>query len=177
MSDLKIILFLCSWGPHAAYQALQDSAADIPLEINMVRIPCSGRISKALLFKPFEMGADGVALLGCESGTCRYGTGPATALDNVADTRDILDLLGLGKDRLRLGSFMPEDSGGLLTFIKGFADDIAAIGKSPVIPAGKEDLLCEPRGMIEEIVATHDVYACQDCGKCSSACPLTLAGR
>jgi len=30
---------------------------------------------------------------------------------------------------------------------------------------------------IEEVVSAHDVYACQDCGKCSSACPLTLAGK
>ena len=62
----------------------------------MVRIPCTGRISKALLFKPFEMGADGVALVGCESGACRYGTGTATAEKNVEDARGIVDLLGLG---------------------------------------------------------------------------------
>ena len=92
MRDFKIILFLCSWGPHAAYQALQDTAAEIPAEVNMVRIPCSGRISKALLFKPFELGADGVALLGCESGACRYGTGTENAQKNVEDTRNILGL-------------------------------------------------------------------------------------
>ncbi|NQU13066.1 MAG: hydrogenase iron-sulfur subunit, partial [Desulfobacteraceae bacterium] len=73
-TDFSIILFLCNWGPHAAFQDLQDSATQIPSEIKMVRIPCSGRISKALLFKPFEMGADGVTLVGCKTGTCRYGT-------------------------------------------------------------------------------------------------------
>jgi heterodisulfide reductase subunit D len=53
MSDYKIILFLCNWGPHAAYQSLQDQGADIPSEIRMVRIPCSGRITKALLLRSF----------------------------------------------------------------------------------------------------------------------------
>ena len=103
---MRIILFLCSWGPHAAYQTLQDMASQIPAEIKMVRIPCTGRISKALLLKPFEMGADGVALVGCEPGSCRYGTGTATAENNVEDTRSILDLLGLGQDRLRLDTFI-----------------------------------------------------------------------
>jgi len=177
MSNFKIILFLCSWGPHAAYQKLQDSGADIPPEINMVRIPCSGRISKALLFKPFEMGADGVALLGCQSGACRYGTGTATALNNVEDTRGILDLLGLGKERLRLANFMPEESEDLLRFVTEFTTEIKAIGKSPVVPAPKEDPLAEPRELVNQVVAAHDVYACQDCGKCSSACPLTLSGK
>ena len=93
MTKFNIILFLCSWGPHAAYQTLQDNASDIPPEIKMVRIPCSGRITKALLFKPFEMGADGVMLIGCEPGSCRYGTGTTTAENNVKDTRGILELL------------------------------------------------------------------------------------
>ena len=43
-TDLKIILFLCNWGPHAAYQTLQDTGAQIPTEIKMVRIPCAGKV-------------------------------------------------------------------------------------------------------------------------------------
>ncbi len=177
MSDLKIILFLCSWGPHAAYQTLQDMALNIPAEIKMVRIPCTGRISKALLFKPFEMGADGVALVGCEPGSCRYGTGTATAENNVEDTRGILDLLGLGQDRLRLGTFIPEESEALLQFLTDFSDVIKTIGKSPVVPRPKIISLPGKGDLITQALAAHDIYACQDCGKCSSACPLTLSGK
>ena len=54
MDNLKIILFICNWGPHAAFQALQDSGADIPPEVSMIRIPCTGSMSKSLLFKAFE---------------------------------------------------------------------------------------------------------------------------
>ncbi len=175
--DFKIILFLCSWGPHEAYQALQDRAAAIPPEIKMVRIPCTGRISKSLLFKAFEMGADGVALVGCESGTCRYGTGTANAQNNVTDTRGILDLIGLGQERLQLATYMPEQSQELLAFLTTFRDQIAAIGKTPVVhvPRASED--GQTQELKPEILSAHDIYACQDCGKCSSACPLTLSGK
>jgi len=178
--DYKIILFLCNWGPHAAYQALQDSASQIPAEVKMVRIPCTGRINKALLFKSFEMGADGVALVGCESGSCRYGTGTTTSQKNVEDSREILDLLGLRKDRLRLENFLPDESESLLKFLKEFADEIKAIGKSPVTPSPTRKPALEGHELIKQIkqiIAYHDVYACQDCGKCSSACPLTLSGK
>lgn len=178
--DYKIILFLCNWGPHAAYQALQDSASQIPAEVKMVRIPCTGRINKALLFKSFEMGADGVALVGCESGSCRYGTGTTTSQKNVEDSREILDLLGLRKDRLRLENFLPDESESLLKFLKEFADEIKAIGKSPVTPSPTRKPALEGHELIKQIkqiIADHDVYACQDCGKCSSACPLTLSGK
>ncbi len=177
MKDMKIILFLCSWGPHAAYQALQDNMASIPGDIKMVRIPCAGRISKALLFKSFEMGADGVALVGCEPGSCRYGTGTDNAHEHVKDTRGILDLLGLGSSRLRLTTFLPDESEKLLAFLTDFAREIAEMGESPVIPVSEDGDRKETDPVLKNILSTHDVYACQDCGKCSSACPLTLSGK
>jgi len=176
-TEFKIVLFLCSWGPHAAFQRLQDQGADIPPEIKMVRIPCSGRISKALLFKPFEMGADGVILVGCAPGACRYGTGTETAAENTEDTRRILDLIGLDGERVQLGNFQPDAADDLLAFLKAFAARIRELGKSPVrAQAGRDRFAAEPE-TVETIVARHDVFACQDCGKCTSACSLALAGK
>ncbi len=174
-TDFKIVLFLCNWGPHVAYQTLQDQRADIPVEIKMVRIPCSGRITKALLFKAFEMGADGVLLIGCQSGTCRYGTGTAAALENTEDTRQIMDLLGLGQERLQLGNFLPDQSEALLAFLQAFTQRVRDMGKSPIVPltAAAPQTAETP----ETVAAGHDVFACQDCGKCTSACPLALAGK
>ena len=177
MTDFNIILFMCNWGPHAAYQTLQDNGAQIPDNIKMVRIPCTGRISKALLFKSFEMGANGVALIGCEPGACRYGTGTTNGQGHVEDTRGILELIGLGKDRLRFATFLPDEPERLLEFLQRFSREIGEMGTSPIRPATESMPVAERDQAIKKIVSTHDVYACQDCGKCSSACPLTLAGK
>ncbi len=177
MTDPKIILFMCSWGPHSAFQALQDQAAPIPDIIKMVRIPCTGRISKALLFKCFEMGAEGVALVGCSPGTCRYGTGTSSASGHVEDTRGILELLGLGKERLRLVTFLPDQSQALLEFLQTFAANIRRMGLSPVTPTEAPRPEGNQNEALKRLSTLHDVFACQDCGKCSSACPLTLVGK
>ncbi len=178
MNDgLSIIVFLCTWGPHAAYQKLQDSASNIPPEMKMVRIPCAGRVNKALLLKPFEMGADGVILLGCRPGSCRYGFGTDTSVQNVEEAREILDLLGLGRDRIRLGAFMPDEPEALLDFLIDFTQGLKTIGKSPVVPKPRTEPLTVNNEHIKKVVSAHDIHACQDCGKCSSACPLTLAGK
>ncbi len=174
MNQYNIVLYLCNWGPHAAFQTLQDRCADIPAEIRMIRIPCTGRISKSMLFKPFEMGADGVVLVGCKPGTCRYGSGTETARINTDDTRDILELLGLSNQRLQLATFLPEEADDLLQFLKNFCEQIRSLGHSPVTLARNGQTSPRP---ITDIVSAHDVYACQDCGKCSSACPLALAGK
>jgi heterodisulfide reductase subunit D len=175
--SVNIILFMCNWGPHAAFQVLQDNGSHIAPEVRMIRIPCTGRISKSLLFRAFEMGADGVALIGCEPGSCRYGSGTAVASHNVDDTRGILDLLGLGKERLRWATFLPEQSTELLGFLQDFGNDLAALGNTPVFPTPKDAAPQADEAHVRQLLAAHDVYACQDCGKCSSACPLTLAGK
>ncbi len=173
--DLKIILFLCNWCPHAAFQTLQDTLAPLPREIRMIRIPCSGRITKSLLFKAFETGADGVALMGCKPGTCRYGIGTRVAERNVEDTRGILRLLGLGEERLGFASVYPDQPSELLDFLTMFRNRIQELGKTPVEPPSRtKDSTLSPESAAS-IMAAHNIYTCQDCGKCSSACPVTLS--
>jgi Fe-S oxidoreductase/coenzyme F420-reducing hydrogenase delta subunit len=171
-------MFICNWAPHAAFQALQDAGAPIPDEVRMIRVPCTGRISKSLLFRAFEMGADGVALVGCEPGSCRYGSGTQVANRNVTDTRGMIELLGMGRERLRWAAFLPEESASLLNFLEEFRRDVAEMGKSPVKPpAPREEISTDQADLAGQFMTTHDIYACQDCGKCSSACPLTLVGK
>ncbi|GBC60243.1 methyl-viologen-reducing hydrogenase subunit del ta [Desulfonema ishimotonii] len=177
MDDFKIILFLCNWAPHTAYQTLQDNGYQIPPEVKMVRIPCTGRISKALLFKAFEMGADGVALVGCSPGACRYGTGTEAAMNNTEDTRNILALLGVGRERMQFTTFLPDEAEPLKQFLANFCDDIKKMGKSPVVPVRETEAERSYDESVAAVLAKHDAYSCQDCGKCTSSCPLALSGK
>lgn len=176
-NDLKIILFMCNWYPHVAFQVLQDTLAPLPPEIRMIRIPCSGRITKSLLFKAFETGADGVVLLGCAQGTCRYGIGTRVSQRNVEDTRGILRLLGLGEERLGFASFYPDQSSELLDFLTAFRDKIRQLGKTPIEPPSPVKPAEPSPESVASLAASHNIYVCQDCGKCSSACPVTLSGK
>ncbi len=155
-------------------------------------------------------------MIGCETGTCRYGSGTDNTTQNVESTRGILEMLGIGKERLRWATFLPEDAAGLLRFLQDFQKDVQALGKNPVVPPSRSvatgsearsaserlkdisggharhatspssdgrlaalrphalTVLDEPA---RKLLAEHDIYACQDCGKCSSACPITLVGK
>ncbi len=176
---VKILIFLCNWGAHAAFQTLQDQRQPIPEELHMVRVPCSGRVERAMLLKAFSKGADGVAMIGCEPGTCRYGSGTATSQRNIQDVRQILDILGVGSARLRLAAFLPEQSGEMLTFLQDFCAEIRTLGHSGVEAAAAIPLMDSGgRGReLARLLSGYDIPACQDCGKCSSACPLALSGK
>ena len=180
-TQTKIILFLCNWGPHAAYLSLQDEKRDIPEAVHMVRVPCTGRVDRALLLRAFAKGADGVAMVGCSPGTCRYGSGTPTAIRNTQDTATILDLMGIGRQRLRFATFLPEQSEELLDFLQTFLEDLQKLGPTTITtipedaPIGVPAVL--PRKEVAELTNTYNIHACQDCGKCSSACPLALVGK
>ena len=178
-NGLNILMFLCNWGAHAAFLTLQDQRRPIPDEIRMVRTPCAGRIDRAMMLKAFAQGADGVALVGCEPGTCRYGSGTDTSQRNTQDVQKVLDIMGLGSKRLRFAAFLPEQSEAMLTFLQEFCADIRELG-----PAGIEAAPVAPmvdhasrKQELQQLVTTYDIHACQDCGKCSSACPLALIGK
>jgi len=178
-NPLNILLFLCNWGAHAAFLTLQDQRRPIPNEIRMVRTPCTGRIDRAMMLKAFAKGADGVALVGCEPGTCRYGSGTATSQRNTQDVQEILDIMGLGGERMRFAAFLPEQSEELLAFLEDFSANVrklgpAGIAAAPVVPV--QDLAARKQEL-QQLVETYDIHACQDCGKCSSACPLALIGK
>lgn len=178
MNNHKILLFLCNWGGHTAYQSLLDRGWAAPPGVSMIRIPCTGRISKALLFKAFEMGADGVALVGCKPGSCRYGLGNENATANTHDVRDILSLSGLGRERLRLATFLPDEADALQAFIESFRENIRSLGNSPVPARGTSAATCPVNtDEVAGILSNHNAYGCQDCGKCTSACPLALIGK
>ncbi len=178
-NNFKVILFMCNWGPHAAFQTLQDEKREIPDEVHMVRIPCTGRIDRALLLSGFAMGADGVALIGCEPGSCRYGSGTATAQRNTQDMGEILELIGISDERLRFASFLPEESEKLLAFLQDFCADVDQMGHTSIIPTNEYDTATPLNSgqNLQELISTHDIHSCQDCGKCTSACPLALTGK
>lgn len=176
MEKFKIVLFLCNWGPHTAYQSLQDGGYKLPSEVKMIRIPCTGRTSKALLFKAFEMGADGVVLVGCKPGNCRYGTGTETAVSNTADIRDVLELISEGEERLQFATFLPDESAELLSFLEGFVTRIRELGKTKIVPSLPDEKPPEKEAAAEA-VAAYNIHGCQDCGKCTASCPIALAGK
>ncbi len=68
----------------------------------MVRVSCLSRIHAGLILKAFEFGADGVMLLGCESGKCHFGIDSEHIIAEYEKTRTILEMLGIWKDRLVL---------------------------------------------------------------------------
>ena len=96
--SLKVYLFYCSPSfdtvePVLRYSEYEDELKAIPL-------PCSGKMDILYLTKAFETGADGVAIITCKQGECRYLEGDLRARKRAEAVDALLEETGLGKGRI-----------------------------------------------------------------------------
>ncbi|MDD5127104.1 MAG: hydrogenase iron-sulfur subunit [Dehalococcoidales bacterium] len=92
----KIYLFCCSSSLDPEELA-QDAGED---ELKVIPLPCSGKIDILYLTKAFETGADGVAVVTCKKGDCRYLEGNLRAKKRAESVDALLEETGLGTGRI-----------------------------------------------------------------------------
>lgn len=97
----KIVLFYCanSVDTDAVRQRSNQTGDD---EISAVSLPCSGKINLLYLMKAFENGADGVILITCNWGACRFLEGNLRAHKRAEAVDAMLDEIGLGRGRMQV---------------------------------------------------------------------------
>ena len=74
----------------------------LPDNVKMIQVPCTGRIEILHLLKPFEEGADGVYVAGCQEDSCQYVNGITKAAKRVAHVKKILEELDIEPERINI---------------------------------------------------------------------------
>jgi F420-non-reducing hydrogenase iron-sulfur subunit len=115
----RITALLCE---HSAYQAYLDVADSPGLDaVDMVRLPCTGKVETGLLLRMLEGGSRGVLVLGCPKDNCENVRGSHRAEKRVAAARAALGEAGAGPQRVRMDFVSSVDSHRLLAVVKDFA--------------------------------------------------------
>jgi F420-non-reducing hydrogenase iron-sulfur subunit len=96
--SLKVYLFYCSSSFDTVEPALRYSEYED--ELKAIPLPCSGKMDILYLTKAFETGADGVAIITCKQGECRYLEGDLRARKRAEAVDALLEETGLGKGRI-----------------------------------------------------------------------------
>jgi heterodisulfide reductase subunit D len=171
----KIVGFLCNWCGYAGADLAGTSRLSYPTNIRIIRLMCSGRVEPAFILNAFENGADGVLVAGCHPGDCHYRAGNNYAEKRVEKTKKLLDVLGIGADRLRLEWISAAEGEKFGSVIKDFTEKLRVKGPSPL--GGREIKVVPVKHngaeSIHDILKRTKALYCQECGKCSSSCPIT----
>lgn len=125
-ANADIVVFACNWDGLSCIEAAAQNRACYPAAVKVVRVNCLSRVHSGLILKAFELGAGGVMLLGCESGSCYFGKDGESSTKEYEKTCGVLGLLGLGEERLRLARLPRGDGAG---FVKHVTKLMAEIGR------------------------------------------------
>jgi len=98
----KIVGFLCNWCSYEGADSAGGQRRDVPANIRVIRVMCSGRVDPQFVMKAFREGADGVMILGCHPGDCHYKEGNYKALRRARALEKLLEQFGIEKERFRL---------------------------------------------------------------------------
>jgi coenzyme F420-reducing hydrogenase delta subunit len=126
--NADIVVFVCNWDGLSCIEAAAQSRLSYPASVKVVKVNCLSRVHSGLILKAFELGADGVMLLGCESGNCYFGKDERLNVKEYEKTRGILGLLGLGTDRLRLAWLHRGDGKGFVKQVMNFIAEVEQAG-------------------------------------------------
>jgi len=104
MDDFKpqIVAFCCSNCASSAAKVSHGMKKALPDNIKLIQVPCTGRIETLHLLEPFEKGADGVYVAGCQKDSCQYISGITKAAKRVQQVKGILEGLDIEPERINV---------------------------------------------------------------------------
>ena len=124
-TEPRVVVFTCNW---SAYNALETAGCQrlaYPANVRLIRMMCLGRLHPGLVLKAFELGADGVLLLGCPSGECHYQFGNQRAEELFQETKAIAHLLGIEDEQLKLDSVAAGEGQAFVQIVTDFYRQVA----------------------------------------------------
>jgi F420-non-reducing hydrogenase iron-sulfur subunit len=128
----KIIAFLCNWCTYAGADLAGTARITYPPNVRAVRLMCTGSLDPMYVIKAFLEGADGVLVGGCHPGDCHYTNGNYKARRRVAMLWEILDAMGIERERLWLRWISASEGGLFAETIKEMVTTLENQGPTPV---------------------------------------------
>ena len=123
-----IVVFACNWDGLSCVEAAAQKRLNYPTSVKLIRVNCLSRVHSGLILKAFELGAAGVMLLGCKQETCYYEKNEKFTAKEYEKASNILSLLGLGANRLKLSRLPRGDGDAFVHEVERFIDELARAG-------------------------------------------------
>ena len=103
-----------------------------PANINIVRVPCSGKVDVIHILRALEKGADGACVIGCLEGECHFNTGNLMAKRRVEQAQKILDTIGIGGERAKMFNLSSSEGPRFAQYATEFTALVKELGPNPL---------------------------------------------
>ena len=124
----KILAFCCNWCAYAGADLAGVSRFQMPTDVRVIRVMCSGRVPPELVIRALANGLDGVMILGCHPGECHYSEGNYLTRRRAHVLKRLLDYIGIEPERFQLRWVSAAEGAKFSAVVKETTDKITALG-------------------------------------------------
>ncbi|MBN2245378.1 MAG: hydrogenase iron-sulfur subunit [Candidatus Aminicenantes bacterium] len=124
----KIVAFVCNWCSYGGADIAGSKRLQVPFNVKLIRVMCSGRVDPEFVLEAFRSGADGVMILGCHPNDCHYIEGNYNALKRYSILKPLLDQFNIEQDRLYLDWVSASEGEKFARVTKEMNERIARLG-------------------------------------------------
>jgi F420-non-reducing hydrogenase iron-sulfur subunit len=124
----KIIGFLCNWCSYTGADLAGVSRIKSAPNVRVIRTMCSGRVDPAFVLKAFQLGADGVIVMGCHLGDCHYQEGNYKTIRRIPFLKRLVSEFGIDPRRLRLEWVSASEGDRFAKVVNEMTEEIRALG-------------------------------------------------
>lgn len=100
----KIVAFCCQNSALEAGLMAQEFKMGLPDALQIVQVPCAGKVDLDYILTAFVEGADAVLVLACHPGNCKSERGNSFAQWRVNDAQRMLAEIGMDQNKLRFAT-------------------------------------------------------------------------
>jgi len=134
----EIIAFCCNYCAYAAADLAGSKRMQYPSNVRIIHSPCTGKIEMEHILAAFEKGVDGILVAGCLEGGCHFIEGNLRARKRTDHIRDVLDQIGVGRDRLKMVNLSAAMAPTFVQSVKEIVETVRSMGPNPLKAATKE---------------------------------------
>ena len=129
--DPKIIAFCCDQSGYPAADMGGTLKLKFPKNVEIVRVPCAGRIETIYLLKALEKGADGVLIFACYEENCQFLRGNLRVKSRLSYAHRMLEKIGLEKERLEICYLATNSGVKLVEALNRKSEQLRKLGPNP----------------------------------------------
>jgi F420-non-reducing hydrogenase iron-sulfur subunit len=126
-ADPKIVVFACTWYPLTSADNAGEDGCQYGPSTTIVPVECGGCVTDAAILRAFARGAAGVLVVVCGTGDCHYANGNESCEEVVRETRELMQLSGIARERLRIDLSSEVDGSRFAALVTDFASEIAKL--------------------------------------------------
>ncbi len=96
----NVVVFACRWCGLIGADGAGKRRISLPASFRLIPVECAARVESHFIITALAKGIDGVMVLGCHQGGCRYGSANHLAARRLESLKGLLDFVGIGGNRL-----------------------------------------------------------------------------